>query len=60
MKTTDEIIDEILLKSPYGAKSYEDRKKRQRENEASAVTIDDVIVDHPQQIYINFEEKNNG
>jgi len=60
MKTTDEIIDEILLKSPYGSKSYEDRKKRQRENEASAVIIDDVTVEHPHQTYINFEEKNNG
>ena len=58
MQTIDQIIDEILLKSPYGAKAYKERYKRLRENEPLEIVEDD-IVDHPQQTYINFEENNN-
>jgi len=58
MQTTDQIIDEILLKSPYGAKAYEDRYKRIRENEVIEAVEDDIL-DHPQQTFINFEENNH-
>ena len=58
MQTIDQIIDDILLKSPYGAKAYEARHKRQREDEA-AKTIEDEIIDHPQQTYLNFEKDNH-
>ena len=56
MQTTDKIIDEILLRSPYGAKAYEDRQKRILENENEKIT-EDEIVDHSQQTFIDFEEK---
>ena len=58
MQTTDQIIDEILLKSPYGAKAYEARQKRRNEKDA-AKNIEDEIIDHPQQTYFNFEEDKN-
>jgi len=58
LQTTDQIIDEILLKSPYGAKAYEDRQKRRNEKDA-AKNIEDEIIDHPQQTYFNFEEDKN-
>ena len=35
MQTTDQIIDEILLKSPYGAKAYEERQNRLRQKETT-------------------------
>ena len=59
MKTTDQIIDEILLKSPYGAKAYKERQKR-RNNKESAKNNEDEIIDHPKQTYLNFEEKINN
>jgi hypothetical protein len=55
MQTTDQVIDEILLKSPYGAKAYEARLKRQREVELK----EDENIDHPQQTYLNFEKDNH-
>ena len=55
MQTTDQIIDEILLKSPYGAKAYEERQKRRREKDA-AKDNEEVIIDHPKQTYLNYEE----
>ncbi|MBA1420897.1 MAG: hypothetical protein FAF03_08605 [Epsilonproteobacteria bacterium] len=59
MQTTDQIIDEILLKSPYGAKAYEERQKRTREKDATK--NNDEIIDHPRQTYFNFdEEKTNN
>ena len=58
MQTTDQIIDEILLKSPYGAKAYADRQKRFRENETVEV-IEDKIVDHPCQTFIDFNDISN-
>ena len=58
MQTTEQIIDEILLKSPYGAKAYEERQNRLREKDA-AKNNEDEIVDHPKQTYLNFEEENN-
>jgi len=60
MQTTDQIIDEILLKSPYGAKAYEERQKRRNEKDA-AKNNEDEIIDHPKQTYFNFdEEKTNN
>ncbi|WP_457748092.1 hypothetical protein [Sulfurimonas sp.] len=59
MQTTDQIIDEILLKSPYGKKAYEERQKRLREND-TAENVEDEVIDHPQQIYIDFGEYNNA
>jgi len=58
MQTTDQIIDEILLKSPYGAKAYEARQTRQREDEPKE-SVEDEVIDHPQQTYFNFEEDNH-
>jgi hypothetical protein len=58
MRTTDQVIDEILLKSPYGAKAYEARHKRLIEKEEVEV-VEDEITDHPQQTYLNFEENNH-
>jgi hypothetical protein len=55
MQTTDQIIDEILLKSPYGKKAYEDRQKRLREND-TVENAEDEVIDHPQQTFINFEK----
>ena len=57
MQTTDQVIDEILLKSPYGKKAYEDRQQRLRENKPKESVQNDVI-DHPQQTFINFEKDN--
>jgi len=59
MQTTDQVIDEILLRSPYGAKSYEARQKRLREKDATK-NNEDEIIDHPKQTYFNFEEENNN
>jgi hypothetical protein len=56
MQTTDQIIDEILLKSPYGAKAYEARHKRLIEKEE---VVENEITDHPQQTYLNFEKDNH-
>jgi len=56
MQTTDQIIDDILLKSPYGAKAYEARQTRQRENELEAEQKEDEIIDHPRQTYFHFGE----
>ena len=58
MQTTDQIIYEILLKSPYGAKAYEARHKRIRENELIEI-VEDETIDHPQQTYFNFEKDNH-
>jgi hypothetical protein len=58
MQTTEQIIDEILLKSPYGAKAYADRQNREREDELEAEQKEDEILDHPQQTFMCFEENN--
>ena len=58
MQTTDQIIDEILLKSPYGKKAYEDRQQRLRENEPIE-NVEDEVIDHPLQTFINFEKDNH-
>ncbi|HID91579.1 TPA: hypothetical protein EYP45_00450 [Candidatus Peregrinibacteria bacterium] len=58
MQTTDQIIDEILLKSPYGAKAYEARQKRQRGNEIIE-DVEDEVVDHPHQMFIDFGDIEN-
>ena len=58
MQTTDQVIDEILLKSPYGAKAYEERQKRLRQKETTK-NNEAEIIDHPKQMYFNFEEENN-
>ncbi len=58
MQTTDQIIDEILLKSPYGKKAYEERQKRFRENEPIE-NVEDVVYDHPKQLYFDFEDIDN-
>ena len=57
MQTTDQVIDEILLRSPYGGKAYQERQKRLRENEPKE-GVEDVVIDHPQQTFIYFEENN--
>ena len=58
MQTTDQVIDEILLKSPYGAKAYEERQNRLRQKETTT-NNEDEIVDHPKQMYFNFKEENS-
>jgi len=58
MQTTDQVIDEILLKSPYGSKAYEERQKRRNEKDATK-NDEDEIIDHPKQTYLNFEENNH-
>ena len=58
MQTTDQIIDEILLKSLYGKKAYEDRQLRLREND-TIKNDEDKVIDHPQQTYFNFEKDNH-
>ena len=58
MQTTDQVIDEILLKSPYGAKAYQERQKKRNEKETTE-NNEDEIIDHPKQMYFNFEEENN-
>ena len=58
MKTTDQVIEEILLKSPYGAKAYEERQNRFRQKE-TAKNNEDEIIDHPKQMYFNFEKDNS-
>ena len=59
MQTIDQIIDEILLKSPYGSKAYEARQTRRRKKELDIELLADETIDHPQQTYINFEKDNN-
>lgn len=59
MQTTDQIIDEILLSSPYGAKAYEARQNRQRKDNSQVEEKEDEIVDHHGQTYINFKEESN-
>jgi len=58
MQTIDQIIDDILLKSPYGAKAYEARQKRQRENEI-VKDVENEVVDHPHQTFIDFGDIEN-
>jgi len=58
MQTTDQIIDDILLKSPYGAKAYKARQKIKIENE-EVIHVEDEVIDHPQQTYFDFEGDNN-
>jgi len=58
MQTTDQVIDEILLRSPYGSKAYQERQKRLRKNEPKE-SVEDEVIDHPQQTYFNFEEDNH-
>ena len=59
MQTTDQVIDEILLRSPYGSKAYQERQKRRSEKDATK-NNEDEIIDHPKQMYFNFEEENNN
>jgi len=54
MQTIDQVIDEILLKSPFGAKAYEARQTRQRKEELDIEQLADETIDHPQQTYFNF------
>jgi hypothetical protein len=62
VKTIEEIIDEIILKSPYGSKCWNDRQKRRyavqnksSQNEDSK-TKDEPIQDHPKQTYFDFKD----
>jgi len=59
MKTTGQVIDEILLNSPYGRKAYEDRQKR-LQNDKQKEEAKEVAEDHPKQTFIHFEEGNNN
>ncbi len=65
MKTTEQIIDEIILKSPHGGKVWANRLKRKyaAQNKTSQIedikTDDDPIQDHPKQTYFNFEDLDN-
>jgi len=62
MKTVDEVIDEIILKSPYGAKAWEERQKRKcaaQNDIKKKKEDDDSVQDHPQQTYFNFEDHGN-
>ena len=59
MKTTDQIIDEIILKSPYGVKLWEERQKhkfKKNDVEVSSEENEEIFQDHPKQIYFNFED----
>ena len=58
MQTTNQVIDEILLRSPYGGKAYQERQQRLRENETKE-SVEEVVIDHPQQTFINFGEEND-
>ncbi|SFV90761.1 hypothetical protein MNB_SV-4-4 [hydrothermal vent metagenome] len=65
MKITEQIIDEIILKSPYGAKAWTECQKRKYvaqnktfQNE-DIKTDDDQIQDHSKQTYFNFEDHSN-
>jgi len=58
MQTTDQVIDEILLRSPYGGKAYQERQKKLRDNEPKE-SVEDEVIDHPQQTYFNFKDTNN-
>jgi hypothetical protein len=60
MKTTDQIIDEIILKSTHGGKLWKHRLKRKyaaqndiSQNEDSK-TKDEPVQDHPKQTYFDF------
>ena len=65
MKTTDQIIDEIILKSPHGGKVWANRLKHKyaaqnkTSQNADIKTDDDQIQDHPKQTYFNFEDLND-
>ena len=65
MKTTEQIIDEIILKSPHGGKVWTERQKRKyaAQNKTSQIegikTDDNPIQDHPKQTYFNFEDLDN-
>ena len=62
MKSTEQIIDEIILKSSHGGKVWANRLKRKYEaqNKTSqnedTITDDKPIQDHPKQTYFNFKE----
>ncbi|GEM_PF-6484231 len=62
MKTTDQIIDEIIQKSPHGGKLWNHRLKQKyaAQNETSQnedlKTNNEPVQDHPRQTYFNFEE----
>ena len=65
MKTTDQIIDEIILKSPHGGKLWKQRLKKKYaaqndtfqnedlQGEDSSIK-DEPMQDHPKQTYIKF------
>jgi len=59
MKNIDQIIDEIILKNPYGNKLWEERKKHKFKKEDIEVSIErdkEILQDHPKQTYFNFED----
>ena len=60
MKTLDDIIDEIILKNPYGNKLWKERtKKRYTKKDEAVIKIDKEDIqhtDHPKQTYIEFED----
>jgi len=63
MKTTEQIIDEIILNSPHGGKlwAYRQKRKYAAQNEIShnedSKENDEPVQDHPKQTYFNFEEE---
>jgi len=58
MKTAEEIIDDIIMKSPWGYRLWQERLKRKYlSKNNNSKTSDEPIQVHPQQTYFNFEEE---
>jgi len=55
MSEIDKVIDEILLKNPYGAKAYEERRKRLNQKNKDKVN-EEKIIGHSKQTFMNFED----
>ena len=66
MQTTQQIIDEIILKSPYGRKLWKQRQERictvgiNASNNKYTLKEDMLSEVYPTQTYLNFEEDNNN
>jgi len=60
MKTLDDIIDEIILKNPYGNRLWKERMKKRYTKKDEAVINEEKEevqhMDHPKQTYIKFED----
>jgi len=59
MKTTEQIIDEIILKNPWGHRLWRERQLFRQKRERSSSLNDNrevkMIKEHPKQTYFNFK-----